>query len=144
MTPPTIQFPVARFTSLLVESVLAFLCFAMTLHYACQSNALLAFALPRHLAIETLLASLVFVAVWMMLFFDLRQQQLHRMSLNDTFRATLFGLTILTPVAVVLFKAFHANWSITTIVARFWLWSLSLTIAVTIFNFTLRRMFMDS
>jgi exopolysaccharide biosynthesis polyprenyl glycosylphosphotransferase len=144
MTPPMIQFPVARFTSLVAESVLAFLCFAMTLHYACQNDALLMFALPRHLAIETLLASLLFVAVWMMLFFDLRQQQLQRMSFNATVRATLFGLAILTPIAVLIFRAFHANWSITTIVARFWLWSVLLTIAVTIFNFALRRLFMDS
>jgi exopolysaccharide biosynthesis polyprenyl glycosylphosphotransferase len=139
-----IQFPVARFTSLVVESVLAFLCFAMTLHYASQHHPLLIFAVSQHLAIETLLASLLFVAVWMMLFFDLRQQQLRTMSLGATFRATVFGLTVLTPIAVVIFKAFHVNWSIATIVYRFWLWSLLLTITVTLFNLALRRLFMDS
>jgi exopolysaccharide biosynthesis polyprenyl glycosylphosphotransferase len=139
-----IQFPVARFTSLVVESVLAFLCFAMTLHYASQHHPLPRFSLPRHLAIETLFASLLFVAVWMMLFFDLRQQQLRRASLGTTLRATLFGLAILTPIAVVIFRAFHANWNITAIILRFWLWSLALTVAVTIFNFALRRLFMDS
>jgi exopolysaccharide biosynthesis polyprenyl glycosylphosphotransferase len=139
-----IQFPVARFTSLVVESVLAFLCFAMTLHYARQHHPLPMFLLPKHLAIETLLASLLFVAVWMMLFFDLRQQQLRRASLSTTLRATLFGLAMLTPIAVLIFRAFHADWNITAIILRFWMWSLTLTVAVTIFNFALRRMFMDS
>jgi exopolysaccharide biosynthesis polyprenyl glycosylphosphotransferase len=139
-----IQFPVARFTSLVVESVLAFLCFAMTLHYASQHHPLPMFSLPRHLAIQTLFASLLFVAVWMMLFFDLRQQQLRRASLRTTLRATLFGLAMLTPIAVVIFRAFHADWNITAIIFRFWLWSLALTVAVTIFNFALRRLFMDS
>jgi exopolysaccharide biosynthesis polyprenyl glycosylphosphotransferase len=139
-----IQFPVARFTSLVVESVLAFLCFAMTLHYASQHHPLPMFSLPRHLAIQTLFASLLFVAVWMMLFFDLRQQQLRRASLRTTLRATLFGLAMLTPIAVLIFRAFHADWNITAIIFRFWLWSLALTVAVTIFNFALRRLFMDS
>jgi exopolysaccharide biosynthesis polyprenyl glycosylphosphotransferase len=138
------QSPVARFTSLVVESVLAFLCFAMTLHYASQPHPMSTFSLPRHLAIETLFASLLFVAVWMMLFFDLRQQQLRRASLVTTLRATLFGLAMLTPIAVLIFRAFHAEWNITAIVLRFWLWSLTLTVAVTIFNFALRRLFMDS
>jgi exopolysaccharide biosynthesis polyprenyl glycosylphosphotransferase len=144
MDHPMIQFPVARFTSLVVESVLAFLCFAMTLHYASQHHPLSMFSLPRHLAIETLFASLLFVAVWMMLFFDLRQEQLRSASLRTTLRATLFGLAMLTPIAVLMFRAFHADWNLTAIVFRFWLWSLVLTIAVTIFNFALRRLFMDS
>jgi exopolysaccharide biosynthesis polyprenyl glycosylphosphotransferase len=138
-----IHSPVARFTSLLVESVLAFLCFAITLHYACQHPRLTMIVLPSALAVQTLLASLLFVAVWMMLFFDLRQQQLRNASLNTTFRATLYGLVILTLLTVLIFRAFHASWNLTEIVLRFWLWSLLLTTAVTIFNLVLRRLLID-
>jgi exopolysaccharide biosynthesis polyprenyl glycosylphosphotransferase len=139
-----IHSPVARFTSLLVESVLAFLCFAMTLHYACQQPPLTMLALPSAMAVQTLLASLLFAAAWMMLFFDLRQQQLRKASLNTTLRATAFGLVVLTLLTVLIFRALHANWNIIEIILKFWLWSLLLTTAITILNLVLRRLLIDS
>ena len=137
------HFPVARFTSLAIESVLVFLCFAATLHYSGQHLPFTMQALPSSLASRTLLASLLFVAVWMMLFFDLRQQQLRRTSLNTTLRATLSGLAILTLVVVSVFETIHPGWNVTHIILRFWIWSLFLTVMVTALNLVLRRLFMD-
>jgi exopolysaccharide biosynthesis polyprenyl glycosylphosphotransferase len=139
-----IHLPVVRFTSFVVESVLVFVCFAMTLHYASQHHPLTILALPSAMGWQTLLASLLFAVAWMMLFFDLRQEQLRHTSVNATVRATLSGLGMLTLLAVSIFEALHSSWNITQIVLRFWLWSLVLTTAVMAFNFTLRRLFMDS
>lgn len=136
-------FPVARFTSLAVESVLVFVCFAVSLHFAGQHHPLTMLALPSSLAWQTLLASLLFVAAWMMLFLDLRQQQLRRTSLVTTLRATLSGLAILTVIAVVVIEAMYPASNISQTILRFWLWSLSLTVAVTSLNFIIRRLFLD-
>jgi exopolysaccharide biosynthesis polyprenyl glycosylphosphotransferase len=138
------HFPVARFTSVVVESVLVFVCFAATLHFAGQHHPLTMLALPRSLAWQTLLASLLFVAAWMMLFLDLRQQQLRQTSLATTLRVTLSGLAILTLVALSVIEAMHPGSDVSQTLLRFWLWSLSLTIAVTTLNFALRRLFLDS
>jgi exopolysaccharide biosynthesis polyprenyl glycosylphosphotransferase len=138
------HFPVARFTSVVVESVLVFVCFAVTLHFAGQHHPLTMRALPRSVAWPTLLASLLFVAAWMMLFLDLRQQQLRQTSLATTLRATLSGLGILTLVALSVIEAVHPGSDISQTLLRFWLWSLSLTIAVTTLNFVLHRLFLDS
>jgi exopolysaccharide biosynthesis polyprenyl glycosylphosphotransferase len=137
-------FPVARFASLAVESVLVFLCFAVSLHFAGQHHPLTMLVFPSSLAWQTLLASLLFVAAWMMLFLDLRQQQLRRTSLAATLRATLSALAILTVVAVSVVEAMHPGSNIGQTILRFWLWSLSLTVAVTSLNFVLRRLFLDS
>ena len=136
-------FPVARFTSLAVESVLVFVCFAVSLHFAGQHHPLTMLALPSSLAWQTLLASLLFVAAWMMMFLDLRQQQLRRTSLVTTLRATLSGLAILTVIAVVVIEAMYPASNISQTILRFWLWSLSLTVAVTSLNFIIRRLFLD-
>jgi exopolysaccharide biosynthesis polyprenyl glycosylphosphotransferase len=138
------HFPVARFTSVVVESLLVFVCFAATLHFAGHHHPLTMRALPRSLAWQTLLASLLFVTAWMMLFLDLRQQQLRRISLATTLRATLSGLAILTIIALTVIEAMHPGSDVSQTLLRFWLWSLSLTIAVTTLNFCLRRLFLDS
>jgi exopolysaccharide biosynthesis polyprenyl glycosylphosphotransferase len=138
------HFPVARFTSVVVESVLVFVCFAATLHFAGQHHPLTMLALPRSLAWQTLLASILFVAAWMMLFLDLRQQQLRQTSLATTLRVTLSGLAVLTLVALSVIEAMHPGSDVSQTLLRFWLWSLSLTIAVTTLNFALRRLFLDS
>ncbi len=138
------HFPVARFTSVVVESVLVFVCFAATLHFAGHHHPLTMFALPRSLAWQTLLASLLFVAAWMMMFLDLRQQQLRHTSLATTLRVTLSGLAILTLVALSVIEVMRPGSDVSQTLLRFWLWSLSLTIAVTTLNFALRRMFLDS
>jgi exopolysaccharide biosynthesis polyprenyl glycosylphosphotransferase len=138
------HFPVARFTSLAVESVMVFLCFAVTLHFADQHHPFTILALPSSLAWRTLLASLLFVIAWMMLFFDLRQQQLRRTSLATTLRATLSGLAILTLVAAFVIETIYPGLNVGQAIVCFWLWSLSLTIAVTSLNFIVRRLFLDS
>src|ERR1700677_268119 len=138
------HFPVARFTSLAVESVLVFLCFAVTLHYSGQHHPFTMHALPSSLAWRTLLGSLLFVIAWMMLFFDLRQQQLRRTSLATTLRATLSGLAILTLVAAFVIETIYPGLNVGQAIVCFWLWSLSLTIAVTSLNFIVRRLFLDS
>jgi exopolysaccharide biosynthesis polyprenyl glycosylphosphotransferase len=138
------HFPVARFTSVVVESVLVFVCFAATLHFAGHHHPLTMLALPRSLAWQTLLASLLFVAAWMMMFLDLRQQQMRHTSLGTTLRVTLSGLAILTLVALSVIEAMHPGSDVSQTLLRFWLWSLSLTIAVTTLNFALRRLFLDS
>jgi exopolysaccharide biosynthesis polyprenyl glycosylphosphotransferase len=137
-------FPLARFASLAVESVLVFLCFAVSLHFAGQHHPFLMLVFPSSLGWQTLLASLLFVAAWMMLFLDLRQQQLRRASLATTLRATLSALAILTVVAVCVVEAMHPGSNISQTILRFWLWSLSLTVAVTSLNFILRRLLLDS
>ncbi len=136
------HFPVARFTSLAVESALVFLCFVVTLRFAGQHHP--PTILPSSLAWRTLLASLLFVTAWMMLFFDLRQQQLRRTSLGTTLRATLFGLAILTLLAISVIETIHPGSNISQTIVGFWLWSLSLTVAVTSLNFILRRLVLDS
>jgi exopolysaccharide biosynthesis polyprenyl glycosylphosphotransferase len=138
------HFPVARFTSVVVESVLVFVCFAATLHFAGHHHPLTMLALPRSLAWQTLLASLLFVAAWMMMFLDLRQQQMRHTSLATTLRVTLSGLAILTLVALSVIEVMQPGSDVSQTLLRFWLWSLSLTIAVTTLNFALRRLFLDS
>jgi exopolysaccharide biosynthesis polyprenyl glycosylphosphotransferase len=138
------HFPVARFTSVVVESVLVFVCFAATLHFAGHHHPLTMLALPRSLAWQTLLASLLFVAAWMMMFLDLRQQQMRHTSLATTLRVTLSGLAILTLVALSVVEVMQPGSDVSQTLLRFWLWSLSLTIAVTTLNFALRRLFLDS
>jgi exopolysaccharide biosynthesis polyprenyl glycosylphosphotransferase len=138
------HLPIARFTSLAVESMLVFLCFAVSLHFAGQHHPFTVLALPSSLAWRTLMASLLFVVAWMMLFFDLRQQQLLRPSLVVTLRATLSGLTILTLVAVSVIEALHPGSNISQTIVRFWLWSLSITVAVMGLNIMLRRLFLDT
>ena len=138
------HFPVARFASVAVEFILVFVCFAMTLHFADEHHVSPMLSLPRSLEWQTLLASLLFVAAWMMLFLDLRQQQLQRHSFALTVRATLPGLAILTLVALTVIHMMHPGSNISENLVRFWLWSLSLTIGVTGLNFALRRLFLDS
>ena len=137
------HFPIARFTSLAVETILVFICFAVTLNFAGQHRPLMHLALPSSLAWQTLLASLLFVTTWMMLFFDLRQQQLRRTPFATTLRTTLSGLVILTLVAVFAIEAIHPGSNISQAILRFWMWSLFLTIAVTTLNSILRRLFLD-
>jgi exopolysaccharide biosynthesis polyprenyl glycosylphosphotransferase len=138
-----IHSPVARFTSFLVESVLVCLCFTITLHHASQLRPLTMFDLPSSLAWQTMIVSLLFTAAWMMLFFDLRQQQLQRVSIAATLRATLSGLAMMTLLVVLIFKSLHSNWNISQIILRFWCWSLSLTIVVMAVNLLVRRFFID-
>ena len=138
-----IHLPVVRFTSLVVESVLVFICFATTLHHAVVSQPVILLTFPRFLAWETLLASLFFVVIWMMLFSDLRQQQLRQPSLVATLRVTLPGLAILTVLAASIFELSHARWTLSQICLRFLAWSGFLSICMLAVNALARRLLTD-
>jgi FlaA1/EpsC-like NDP-sugar epimerase len=136
--------PSLRFASLVIESVLVFLCFATTLHQASQQHPFSVLALPGSLAGQTLLASLFFVAAWMMLVYDLRQQQLRQVLSTTMLRPTLSALAMLTLLAVLIFEALQANWNLAQIILRFWKWSLSVTGTVFAANSFARRFLSDS